>query len=268
MCYGIPGHCCNTCKDAKSRCMHSNRKASEYSRVVFLFPVLPLSFVLCPSLVLCPASILRPMFLHPPLILCPPTYPLSGPWLDAFVLFNPLSVPLLDMFLSSSRSCAPDMFPDEFPQSGYHVRTFPRFSRHPLGTSLELPHLRSSTGLHLNSLSISRRTSGLVPTLWIWFRPYSRSLDIMSGRSHALLGVHWALHQSCLTFRVLLNFIGCPLDFILKYGACTRVKGTAHELRPSPSFLTRPSGMGLNKYTVPLIWWDTIAVVIQHLTFH
>jgi hypothetical protein len=115
--------------------------------------------------------------------------------------------------MSRFSSCAPDMFPDEFPQSGYHVPTFPRFSGHPLGTSLELPHLRSSTGLHLNSLPISRCMSGLVPTLRIWFRPRSRSPDIMSGLSHALPEVHWALYQSCLTFGVLLNFVGCPLDF-------------------------------------------------------
>jgi hypothetical protein len=114
--------------------------------------------------------------LHPPLILRPPTYPPSGPWLDAFVLFHPLSVPLSDMFLSSppiSRrtsgfsSHARDMFLDEFPQSGYHVRTFPRFYGRPLGTSLELPYLRSSTGLRLNSLSISGRLSGLVPAVRI-----------------------------------------------------------------------------------------------------
>jgi hypothetical protein len=81
-------------------------------------------------------------------------------------------------------SHAPDILPDEFPQSGYHVRTFPRF--------------RKSIG-------------------------------------------HF--HQSCLTFGVPLNFVGCPPDFIPKYGARTRVRGTAHELRPSPSFLIRPSGM-------------------------
>ena len=30
-CYGIPGHCCNACKDAKSGCIHSDRKAGECS---------------------------------------------------------------------------------------------------------------------------------------------------------------------------------------------------------------------------------------------
>ncbi|KAG1760904.1 hypothetical protein EDD22DRAFT_954534 [Suillus occidentalis] len=54
-------------------------------------------------------------------------------------------------------------------------------------------------------------------------------------------------HQSYLTFRVQLNFVGCLLDFILKCGACTRVRGTAYELRPSPSFLILPSNMVLNK---------------------
>jgi hypothetical protein len=147
-----------------------------------------------------------------------------------------LSSPPISGRTSGFSSRAPDMFPDEFPQSGYHVRTFPRFSGRPLGTSLELPYLRSSTGLRLNSLSISGHLSGLVPALRICFRTSSRSPDIMSGLSRALLEVHWALHQSCLTFGVLLNFVRCPPDFILKYGACTRVRGTAHELRPSPSF--------------------------------
>ena len=53
-------------------------------------------------------------------------------------------------------------------------------------------------------------------------------------------------HQSCLTFGVQLNFIGCVLDFILKCGARTRVRGTAYELRPSSSFIIRPSGMVSN----------------------
>jgi hypothetical protein len=39
-CYGIPGHCCNMCKDAKSGCMHSDRKAGEYSSFLSLSPVL------------------------------------------------------------------------------------------------------------------------------------------------------------------------------------------------------------------------------------
>ncbi|KAG1735481.1 hypothetical protein EDD22DRAFT_852358 [Suillus occidentalis] len=50
-------------------------------------------------------------------------------------------------------------------------------------------------------------------------------------------------HQSYLTFGVQLNFVGCPLDFIPKCGAHTRVRGTVYELRPSPSFLIQPSGM-------------------------
>ncbi|KAG1732172.1 hypothetical protein EDD22DRAFT_852771 [Suillus occidentalis] len=50
-----------------------------------------------------------------------------------------------------------------------------------------------------------------------------------------------------LPSEVQLNFIGCPLDFIPKCGARTWVRGTAYELRPSPSFLIRPSGMVFNK---------------------
>ena len=39
-CYGIPGHCCNACKDAKSGCIHSDRKAGKYFLFLSLSPVL------------------------------------------------------------------------------------------------------------------------------------------------------------------------------------------------------------------------------------
>jgi hypothetical protein len=40
-CYGTPGHCCNACKDAKSGCIHSDRKAGEYRLyLILLSPVL------------------------------------------------------------------------------------------------------------------------------------------------------------------------------------------------------------------------------------
>jgi hypothetical protein len=41
-CYGLPGHCCNACKEAKSGCMHSNRKAGEFRSFLHLLPQLTL----------------------------------------------------------------------------------------------------------------------------------------------------------------------------------------------------------------------------------
>ncbi|KAG2742561.1 hypothetical protein P692DRAFT_20879727, partial [Suillus brevipes Sb2] len=37
-CYGIPGHCCNACKDAKSGCIHSDRKAARKAKVAARAP--------------------------------------------------------------------------------------------------------------------------------------------------------------------------------------------------------------------------------------
>jgi hypothetical protein len=64
--------------------------------------------------------------------------------------------------------CALDMLPDEFPQSGYHVWTFPRFAGSPLGTSPELPYLWSSTELRWMS-------SGLHSDIW----------GMYSGKGHS-----------------------------------------------------------------------------------
>jgi hypothetical protein len=64
-----------------------------------------------------------------------------------------------------------------------------------------------------------------------------------------------------LSSKVQLNFVGCPPDFILKFGACTQVRGTAHELRPSPSFLIQPFSMVSNsdlQYKWPKDLWYII----------
>ncbi|KAG1758474.1 hypothetical protein EDD22DRAFT_998333 [Suillus occidentalis] len=104
-----------------------------------------------------------------------------------------------------------------------------------------------TSGLVLSSLPISRCTSGfsshasdMVLDEFLQFQISRLDFPTLFRKSSGLF------HQSYLTFGVQLNFIGCPLDFIPKCGAHTWVWGTAYELRPSPSFLIRPSSMVLN----------------------
>jgi hypothetical protein len=104
-----------------------------------------------------------------------------------------------------------------------------------------------TSGLVLSSLPISGHTSrfsshasDMVSDEFLQFRISRLDFPTLFRKSTG----HF--HQSCLTFGVQLNFVGCVLDFILKCGACTRVRGTAYELRPSPSFLIRPSSMVSN----------------------
>jgi hypothetical protein len=92
--------------------------------------------------------------------------------------------------------------------------------------------------LVLSSLPIFRCTSGfsshasdMVSDEFLQFRISHPDFPTLFWKSTG----HF--HQSCLTFGVQLNFVGCVLDFIPKCGACTRVRGTVYKLRPSPSFL-------------------------------
>jgi hypothetical protein len=70
----------------------------------------------------------------------------------------PVVFPAVRMYVWIS-SRAPDILPDEFPQSGYHVRTFPCFPEVHWALSPELPYLRSSTELCWMS-------SGLHSEIW------------------------------------------------------------------------------------------------------
>ncbi|KAG1720321.1 hypothetical protein EDD22DRAFT_854669, partial [Suillus occidentalis] len=108
-----------------------------------------------------------------------------------------------------------------------------------------------TSGLVLSSLPISGRTSGfsfhasdMVLDKFLQFRISRPDFPTLSGSP---LG---SSIRVTLPLEVQLNFIGCPLDFIPKCGAHTQVRGTAYELRPSPSFLIRPSGMVLNSWVV------------------
>ena len=119
-----------------------------------------------------------------------------------------------------------------------------------------------TSGLVLSSLPISGRTSGFSSRAldmfldeFLQFRISRLDFPTLFRKSTG----HF--HQSCLTFGVQLNFVGCPPDFIPKCGARTRVRGTAHELRPSPSFLIRPSGMVSNTWTLS---WPPLMLALLH----
>jgi hypothetical protein len=105
-----------------------------------------------------------------------------------------------------------------------------------------------TSGLVLSSLPISGRTSGfsshasdMVSDEFLQFRISYPDFPTLSGSP---LG---SSTRVTLPSEVQLNFVGCLLDFIPKCGAHTRVRGTAYELRPSPSFLIRPSSMVSNR---------------------
>ena len=92
------------------------------------------------------------------------------------------------------------------------------------------------SGLVLSSPPISGRTSGfsshapdMISDEFLQFRISRPDFPTLSGSP---LGT---FTRVALPSEVQLNFVGCPLDFIPKCGARTRVRGTAYELRPSPS---------------------------------